>query len=553
MGRKVPSYIVCIYITVPYRRETMTANQKRTRLLSAACYVVFILMSIFIILLKKQMHVDEFFSYGSANHIGSMHIEIEDGRTYVPSNVPYLNYMTADQNNRYNYINVWRNQAEDVHPPLYYAVLHTICSMFPGRFSFWFAGAINIAFGVMTLYVLRKLFRLYCGKDAPVNLLSVIYVVSAGVMSSISFFRMYTMAMFFVTWTAFCFADAVGKARNVRFYAAIAAVSVLGALTHYYCIAYLVLTCFIFGIYLLSDKKYKELGLFVGSMLGAGGLSILIFPSIVKHIFTGYRGKESIDNLLAHSLENDLFRLREFWGYINTELFGGTMPLILLMAVLLCILRILAIRKRNEKPDGTRFFRWAVLAVPVVCYFFLIAKTAVYISDRYLFPVYAAAVCLFVSIAFLTLKRLLGDRKIAASIAIPDLAMLLLSGAVILSSWAATTWNYIYRSEAQRLASLETYRDTDCIVVYDHRWKAESAFLEVSIYKSVTFFPLADPELLGEFDLSSDHLIVLAIGNHDEILRQITDSFPNLNQYAELGSYAYSTTYYFYQDNTLEN
>lgn len=527
----------------------MAENQKRTRRLAVACYVLFIMMSVLIILLKKQMHIDEYFSYGSANHIGSMHIEIEDGRTYVPSDVPYLNYMTADPNNRFNYINVWQNQAEDVHPPLYYAILHTICSLFPGKFSFWFAGVINIIFGVMTLYLLRKLFRLYCGNDAPVNLLSVTYIVSAGVMSSVSFFRMYIMAMFFVTLTAFCFADAVGKVRNVRFYVTIMTVAVLGALTHYYCIAYLVITCFVFGIYLLSDKKYKDFGLFVCSMTGAGGLSIVIFPSIIKHIFSGYRGKESIDNLLTHSPENDLFRLREFWGYINIELFGGAMPLLLLMAVLLCILGILTRHQRNEKLDGICFFRWGILVVPVVCYFLLISKIAVYISDRYLFPVYAAAVCLFVSIAFLLLKKLLGDRKFTANIAMPHLAVFLLSGVMILNSWGRITWNYIYRNEAQRLGALEKYRETDCIAVYDHRWKAEAAFLEIAIYKSVTFFPLANPELIDEYDSSADNLIVLAIGNNDEILEQISNKFPNLNQYIELGSYAYSTTYYFYQEN----
>lgn len=81
-----------------------------------------------------------------------------------------------------------------------------------------------------------------------------------------------------MTLISLCFVEAVGKPLHARFYGAIAAVSVLGALTHYYFIVYLVLICIVFGIDLLLCRKYKELGLFAVSMAGAGGLSIAIFP-----------------------------------------------------------------------------------------------------------------------------------------------------------------------------------------------------------------------------------------------------------------------------------
>ena len=166
---------------------------------------------------------------------------------------------------------------------------------------------------------------------------------------------------------------------------------------------------------------------------------------------------------------------------------------------------------------------------------------AVYVADRYLFPIYAVALCLFTSMVYLSF------RKITNVIGAADLATLLLCGVVILCSWKNTTWNYIYRNEGARFKELEKYRETDCIIVYDHRWKTESTFLEASIYNSVTFFPLADPELIDTFELSPDSLIVLAVGDNDEIIRLVSDKFPQLDQHIEAGSYAYSTTYYFYR------
>lgn len=506
-------------------------------------------MCIFIILLKRQLHVDEYISYGSANHIGSLHIDVEDYRTYTLPDTPFLKYMAADPNDRFNYRNVWQNQAADVHPPLYYVILHTICSIFPGTFSFWYAGMINIVFGVMTLYVLRRMMRGLCGDDAPINLLSLTYTMSAGVMSSISFFRMYVMAMFFVTLISFCFVYAVGKELHIRFYCFVSAMSVLGALTHYYFIVYLILVCAVFGIYLLIEKKFRAFVLLVVSMMGAGGLSVAIFPAMLQQVFSGYRGKETIDNLLVPSMDIYISRLQNFWDFISAELFGGNAAFIL-FTVTLIILSGIGFLKTGKLFTGKMSeFRWLLLVIPVISYFLLVSKMAVYVADRYLFPIYAVALCIFTSTVYLVLKKALGNRKITNTITMADLAALLLIGIVILLSWKNTTWNYIYRNETARFKELEKYRETNCIIVYDHRWKTESTYLEASLYNSVTFFPLAELNQIDTSGMTPDDLIVLAVGNNDEILRQVSNKFPHLDQHTAVGSYAYSTTYYFYHDN----
>ncbi len=58
----------------------------------------------------------------------------------------YNNYFAVKKNERFDYRKVWKNQKNDVHPPIYYILLHTICSFFPGKFSWWYAGSINIFF-----------------------------------------------------------------------------------------------------------------------------------------------------------------------------------------------------------------------------------------------------------------------------------------------------------------------------------------------------------------------------------------------------------------------
>ena len=129
----------------------------RKRVYDLLIYLLFIVLMVLTIKNKDNLYVDELGNYGMANNVGGTSIVIEDGKTYYPSAIPWMEYMTVDAEHRFDYKNVWKNQAEDVHPPLSYMFLHTICSIFPGIFSIWSAAVINIVFALGTLFFLRKI------------------------------------------------------------------------------------------------------------------------------------------------------------------------------------------------------------------------------------------------------------------------------------------------------------------------------------------------------------------------------------------------------------
>lgn len=91
-------------------------------------YIVFSILMVFAIGNKENLYVDEVYSYGLANHTEGSMMCVEEGYTYYPSNTPWMNYMTVNPENRFDYRTVWANQKADVHPPLYYVILHTICT-----------------------------------------------------------------------------------------------------------------------------------------------------------------------------------------------------------------------------------------------------------------------------------------------------------------------------------------------------------------------------------------------------------------------------------------
>lgn len=136
-------------------------------------YVLFLLMLVGVIASKKNYFIDEIYSYGLANHV------MEDGEpiwiqpklapyTYASGGEAYYEYMTVQEGERFNFANVWKNQANDVHPPLYYVVIHLICSLLPGMFTKWQAGFVNILFALLALGGFRYMISLFlCCRRQP--------------------------------------------------------------------------------------------------------------------------------------------------------------------------------------------------------------------------------------------------------------------------------------------------------------------------------------------------------------------------------------------------
>ena len=101
---------------------------------------------------------NEDFNYGSDSiyHPGNSYC-LQDLVTYHDPTAEWNRMMAVHDNHRFDYCNVWKNQASDVHPPLYYSALHTVCSFSPGQYSKWQGGVVNILFAILTLWVLFSL------------------------------------------------------------------------------------------------------------------------------------------------------------------------------------------------------------------------------------------------------------------------------------------------------------------------------------------------------------------------------------------------------------
>lgn len=296
-------------------------KQKANRVI--IIYVAFFIIMIITLTCKRNFHVDEICSYTLSNNTKSIMMTFEEGRTYTPAGHIYLDNMAVENTSEaFNFVNVWKNQEKDVHPPLYYVLLHSICSLCAGRFSLWYAAVINICFAMFSLYFLRKLIVLFCHERMIADYASVLFVLSTGVLQNVSFLRMYVMAMFWVTLTAYLFLKAFDGEFSYKFLIQIGLTAIAGALTHYYCIIYLCATCFACGICLIIQKRWKDIISLIICMAISAGISIAVFPAMLSHMFSGYRGTQSIDNMTQGTMLEHWERIKSFYQFINVQMLG---------------------------------------------------------------------------------------------------------------------------------------------------------------------------------------------------------------------------------------
>jgi len=487
---------------------------------------------------KKNLHTDEVLTYILANNTVNEHITVgpEMGKTYIPADSAWTELMTVQRTGRFDYANVWEKQASDVHPPFYYVLIHTICSFFPGVYSKWFAGGVNILFVLLSFWLFRKTVWELTKSGKTVFFCSAFFCISSGVLSAATFLRMYMMLMFWFLLLTYLLLRGMGQ-RSWRFYAAIFLAAVAGVLTHYYFVVYLFFSCIVWGIYLLIKKQYRDFLYSVLVMFAAAGAVIAIFPaSIQQSIGGGYRGVNTIQNLMDFSPQGIWYRFRECYRIVNQQLFGGLFLLLLVLLVICGAVLTVRVRKR---PQADAVFRWFIVALPGILYFFLVSKIAVYLTDRYFHPIYPMLVIMTIGALTVLFERLLRWR-----IAWVAVCMLFLT--VSMLHWR-DSWHYLYRSSGRFLSQTQEHADNDALFLFEYAYELPAAYYEANSYRSLTFLSMRDLEMLRTVELDVTDGLVVILGNgcdRDKAFSAVQKRFATLTQVQEMGGYSATTSFY---------
>lgn len=344
---------------------------------------------------KEGYYIDELWSYGLANSYETPFLQEMEGymETWHQPNF-YEQYLTVEPSRTFAWSAVYSNQMRDVHPPLYYILLHGISSFFPGEFSKWYGLLINLLFYVGTLFLLFELGGIFdrSKKSYARLLVPVLYGVSAGALSNVVYIRMYMMltcitVLFAVlVWHAMIKEGIDYKINLVL----LMTVSTAGILTQYYFLifAFFLSACYVSWRFLRKEWG-KALSYALSVWLGIG-LGILIFPALLQHILVGDKARESLAN--AKGGFTVFFERLISYARILTRAFWGGRVIWLcvsLLSVLVCvaILMVSGYWKNIWIGEPAKIYM-CFMALSVCAYFLVVVQISTDIVDRYQFPIY---------------------------------------------------------------------------------------------------------------------------------------------------------------------
>ena len=500
---------------------------------------------------KQGFHQDEYYSFFSSNRTAGLY---EPDRAWQSAET-IRNEFVVLPGEGFRYGLVAQVQSWDVHPPLYYDLLHTMCSLFTGVFSKWLGISVNlIAFALCFLILYDLLRRL--GADCRVRLLICgMWGFYPMTVSGVMFIRMYMWLTVFILLCCDLHVRLLqetmqmenpgGRTYYLKFLLPVMLCSYLGFLTQYYYMIFFFFTGVFYTLWILYTQGIREHQrgralrqalIYVCACAGSLLLAVLSYPASVSHIFRGYRGKEAAAEFA--SAGNLGQRIGFFLGLLNRDVFGGCFYF--LAALLIIAMFIYRIRIRTEMK---------MVLTAVTGYFLVVSKTALLLgntSNRYEMPVYGLILLMIVFMARDVIRHGTKYRRQAAFLLIL-LAVFLTAKGLFLDRNVL----FLYPEDESRIAYAKQNSDIPVIIMYhdqtpDNVWRLTDELLE---YPQMYFMSQADQDQITDQTITTARKLLVYAADYDtqkESLQTVLDSNPNLTGYSIVSKKDMWTLYEFH-------
>ena len=428
---------------------------------------------------KVNYHVDEVWTFGLANHVGSISPDIEYGKEYSGTGF-YDDFMQVHSGQEFNYANVLNNQANDVHPPLYYFFIHTVCSIFKDSYSMWYGIAVNIFWMIPTIILLYHFIKELTGDILKTFGFVLVYITSMAVIDVYVFLRMYAQFVFFAIAIAYLIKKYWDRTLDKWFYILFSLITILGLLSHYYFLIFAFFISAAYGVHLIIEKRFKELRNCVITAVADGALYLAMWPYIIDHIFKGGRGHQAIHSAFS---------------------IGGIVVGIILVAI--CV----RIYKRGKE----KYTYLTALKLTGLFYAIVVLKIAPYLSPRYSSPVIFIAWLMIFDAVY---KRLERSPKNGRAVQL-TIGILMFINIAIYTVWGFHVPNDYYSKSTVKLFE---YMEGKKVIVYlRDDWEALCYFVPMQKAASYTFI---NDENMVLLDNAGKGDVIITIGEYGDTIEQ---------------------------------
>lgn len=442
-------------------------------------------------------------------------------------------YVTVSNDEILNYWSVYYNQSRDVHPPLFYMLVHFVSSLCLNHFSKYIIFTINLAFFIGSCLIIRKILKLFHKEHLTAGVV-LLYGLSMGGITTVLFQRMYMMLTFFVITYLYLNLKITKNDYKIddRNKMWLTLTIILGFLTQYYFCIYVVVLALIVMIAMLKKKQYQELKSYIWCHVKAAIIGICLFPASIYHIFFSYRGAAGgvveanyLDRLLQYI--NKVFYAFSIGEKIGYMLIGA-------LVVLLVIQFIKAKRKDII----------LMATIPIEAYILVIAKIAPFINIRYITPVLLIiAIGVAVLIEIITkwiienTKKYENSNKVGKKY-LGSIILLVITIGISIYGFTHSKPEFLYEDYDKRIELAEEYQNLKLVYVEESEFSHLQDMEEFLRYKnSLIINPYQLEVLIDDQVIKNESEYILNIkcwvSNFDETLQKVLE-YTNAKEYEML-------------------
>lgn len=412
----------------------------------------------------------------------------------------------------FDYFTVYWNTSRDVHPPIFYFLVHFVSSIFYNNFSKYIIFIINLAFFLATCIVLRKIAKRLDKENLAIPLL-ILYGFSIGAISTVMFQRMYMMLTFFTVLFLYI---------NLKIYynnfkldkklkIELVVTTILGFLTQYYFCIYAAFLALAMIIIMLWKESKNEIENYILQLIKSAIIGVLLFLPSIYHIFFSYRGAGGALSEFT-VLEKMIAFIKQFFDSFSLTIVAG---------IMICVILFITLIIRCIKHKEDRYI-YSLLIFPVLFSFVIVCRISPFRSVRYImffFPIIAiTSIWLMDNLIEFIVK----NKNIRIGI------LVFLACVISIFGLITNKVNYLYIGYNDYLKIANDNSETRFVLICSTSYVHINDLLEFMTYKeSIIIDPDKLEQLRNNEELKQEDEFILSIknwaGDVDEILKDVLE------------------------------
>ena len=349
-------------------------------------------------------------------------------------------------------------------------------------FTKYIVFTLNLIIYILTIGIINKIFKLYNKKWLTIPTI-ILYGLSIGCITTVIFLRMYMLL------TLFCLAYLYWNLKlfknNFEFqkYDKIKLVLIvaLGFLTQYYFCIYIIGIFLLTTIYLIYNKKIKELWKYISTHILSAIAGIIFYPMSIYHMFFSYRSGKQEDISIVGRFKDYLEMILH--GFSIENIFSIVLILAIISGSLVIIINKFRNRKNKENKENKKLneivkskiikkekikklFICMLLIIPIIIYIIAICIQSPNMSGndeiRYVLPIFPiiSILCILVLNKLLEIINIKEKNRI---IIISVITIIISINGLIINKP-----NYLYTGYSNNIEIAKQYKDIAHIYLYDN-------------------------------------------------------------------------------------